>query len=470
MNQNQHPDDTNIADETTENLPDNKRNWFQRSFGPMHDGSIRGNMFLLIVTTIGSAFFVLPHCGRQIGLFFIALIMIGSASLSYLCSKILFYGFEETKASTYNECMELLLGKKIGFWSTVVIMMHTFGTSISTWIFSWIYVSNGILLALNKDPDTDKYSIWYQHAFFFCGFLVIFTVTLFRSIEKLKIISIVGFGMILFLVMVFVALTPRYFEHFNESGYIHLISFKWDIYALKAWGICMYMFLNQYAITPIYKTTKNVNFRRINKIIGRTIFMVCLVYLIILFCGYFSLPTNVFFEIFLLRPPINGESDYLISYGKIFFGFALFVGVMVRSHFVLIYFDQLIVKFRETYGSASNDDKYINFKSNETGETATMYPKTSVIVWKPKASIRNFVFLLVIATCATLGVKYLVKILGFLGSFVGVFELIIIPFSMFLVIDRRRGIMSQPVRILFVFSAILLTILSFCAVVTNFII
>lgn len=448
------------------------RNWFQRSFGRMEEGSIRGNMFLLIVTTIGSAFFVLPHCARQIGLFFSALLVISSALLSVGCSQILFIGFKETKANTYNECMEGLLGKKIGLMSTVVIMMHTFGTSVSTWIFSWIYLSNGVMQLLKVDPTKQHVSILYQHAFFYGGFLVIFTVTLFRSIEKLKLVSIVGFGMILFLVVVFVALMPQYFEHFNSEGYIKLIGFKWDLYALKAWGITNYMFLNQYAITPICKTTKNVNFRRVTKIIGRTIFVVCLVYIVILFCGYFSLPTNVWNEIFLLRPPLNGESDVLIMYGKIFFGMALFVGVMVRSHFVLIYFDQLIGKIKEAFSSpqSQHENAYINLVPVDSGETASMYPKTSVVVWKPVASIRNFVFLLVLSTSATLGVNYLLKILGFLGSFVGVFELIIIPVSMFLVIDRRRQLMSKASRFAFVFFSIILTIVSFCAVITNFLI
>lgn len=422
----------------------------------------------MIVTTIGSAFFVLPHCARQIGLFFAAILVIASALLSFSCSQILYAGFLETKATTYNECMEGLLGKKIGLMSTIVIMMHTFGSSISTWIFSWIYVSNGIMQLIGKDPSQQTPPLIVQHLFFYTGGCIIFLVTLFRSIEKLKMISIVGFGMILFLVGVFVALLPKYFEHYNSMGTIKLIGFKWDVYALKSWGITNYMFLNQYAITPIMKTTKNVNFRRVTKILGRTIFVVCLVYLLILFTGYFSLPTNALNEIFLLRPPIDGESDYIIMWGKILFGSALFVGVMVRGHFVLIYLDQLITKIRETFGSAGND-AYISVQG-ENGETESMYPKTNPIVWKPRAAIRNAIFLFTVSTCATLGVNYLLKILGFLGSFVGVFELIIIPVSMFLVIDRKRGYMSQPVRVTFVFFSLMLTIVSFCAVVANFII
>ena len=446
-----------------------KRNWVDRFFGKMSPGSIRGNMFLLIVTTIGSSFFVLPHCARKIGFFAVAILIIFSALLSFLCSEILYIGFEETNSKTYNECMESLLGKKMGFFSTLVVMFHTLGSVISVWIFSWIYLRNGVLSFLGRDPNVADSSLFYQNAYFFVGLLVIFTVTLFRSIEKLKLISILGFAIIICLVLVFICLTPRYFNYYNSLGLIRFVSFRNDMYILKAWGITNYMFLNQYAITPICKTTKDVSFKRVTKIIGRTILSVTLIYLVILFCGYFSLPTNIYNEIFLLREPISGESDSFILYGKILFGSALFVGVMVRSHFVLIYFDQLIEKFKEVFLNKSQVDVFLSEDGTESGETSTINPNTSLIVWKKNAIIRNFLFLGTLAILASLGVKHLVKIVGFIGSFVGVFELIIIPAAMFLVVDRKKKYMNKLWRAVFVFSTVFLTIVSIMAVIANFI-
>ena len=459
--------DSKITESENPNLAGNpKRDCFERTFGPLNEGSIRGNMFLLIVTTIGSAFFVLPHCARQIGIFFMCSMTLVSASLSIICSQILYIGFTETNAKTYNECMEKLLGKRIGFFSTLVVTMHTLGTSVSTWIFAWIYLSDGIAQYLKFDTKITPIPFYLQNLYFVFGMLLIFGVTLFRSIEKLKIVSIIGFVIIIYLVAVFVGLTPHYFKHFNSLGLIRMIPFKVDIYALKVWGITNYMFLNQYAITPICKNTKDVCFRRVSKIIGRTIVLVCLIYILILFCGYFSLPTNIINENFLLRSPIEGDDDYLIMYGKILFGLALFVGVMVRSHFVLIYFDQLIQKFKEVFFS-SGDGDYVMNAQNDTGETATMTPRTALIVWKPIAIIRNFCFLAILATLATLGVEYLLKILGFIGSFVGVFELIIIPACMFLVIDRKKRLMARYQRMAFVYGSVLLTSVSICAVFAN---
>lgn len=52
-------------------------------------------------------------------------------------------------------------------------------------------------------------------------------------------------------------------------------------------------------------------------------------------------------KIFLLRAPIPGSNDQAVVYGKIFFGIALFVGVFLRTFFLLTYFDSLVQKFWE---------------------------------------------------------------------------------------------------------------------------
>jgi hypothetical protein len=51
---------------------------------------------------------------------------------------------------------------------------------------------------------------------------------------------------------------------------------------------------------------------------------------------------------------------------------------------------------------------------------------------------------------AIFGMKYLDRIIGFVGSFVGVFELIVLPALMFLVLDFRRHYMSNNMKIVFI--------------------
>ena len=448
----------------------NSKNWMRRTFGKMEEGSLRGNMFLLIVTTIGSTFFILPHSARQIGIFLTALMLFASAFLSFYCSQMLYLGYKETKAKTYNECMEGMLGKKMGFLSTVVITLHTFGSAISTFIFSWKYIDAGIKKFLGIEISADSNTLLNQNVFFFLGIVVIYVVTLFRSIEKLKVISIFGFFLVIALVMVFLSMTEEYFEHYNSMGLISLVPFDFNVYGLKVWGICNYLFLNQYAITPICSNTKEVSLKRVSKIVWRAIFSIAFLYILTLFCGYFSLPTNINNEIFLLRPPITGNSDTLIKYGIFLFGCALFVGVTVRSYFLLIYFDQFIGKFKEVFLNAGKSEVYIAIGNESNGETNSMNSNRHLLVWKPNAMIRNFLFLTVMGILTSLGVNKLLSILGLIGSFVGVFELIIFPSLMFLAISKKRNIMGNWTRRVFVFSMIFLTCLSICSVFANILI
>lgn len=86
------------------------RSWFTRTFSTMKEGSLRAQIFLLIITTMGSSFFVLPFSGKKIGIGFTILMLCFSAFVSFASSSILFMGYRETKAKTYNECVKMILG------------------------------------------------------------------------------------------------------------------------------------------------------------------------------------------------------------------------------------------------------------------------------------------------------------------------------------------------------------------------
>lgn len=429
-----------------------RKSWFSRTFSPMTEGGIRGNIFLLIITTLGSSFFYLPYLARKTGLFSTILMVTFNAILGYICSRVLYLGFKQTKAKTYSECMELLLGRKMGFLSNVIILIHTIGAVMSTWIFSYRFLLNGLLQLLQL-PENGPFAKNFLLSFFPGGFALIFLVSLFGSTEKLKKISLMGIFLIIYLIIVFVYLTPEYFNYYDQRNEIQIKGVIWSWYMLKLWGITNYMYLNQYAIMPICANTTNVNFKRVTKIIRRSIMAVFLIYVLICFCGYFSLPSDSDNDIFLLRPPLPGDPDRLIMWGKILFGMALFVGVLVKSHFMLIYFEQLIGMFKDVFLQRQPTGGAMAAELSQSNKTP-LY-------------IRKFCFLLTHAVLTFFGIDNLSKILGFVGSFVGVFEVIIIPGYMFLAIDKERGLIKSSTRWLLIEGMVLMSIVSFAAVVYN---
>ena len=100
------------------------RSWHQRTFGKMDEGALRGNIFLMTLSTVGSAFFYLPYMAKEIGICTLLFLLALPAFTSYYFSYKLYYGFKATKAKTYDECMKEILGPKLGYLSNVVIFMH----------------------------------------------------------------------------------------------------------------------------------------------------------------------------------------------------------------------------------------------------------------------------------------------------------------------------------------------------------
>lgn len=134
---------------------DFKRSFIQRTFSSITPGGVRGNIFLFISTSIGSSFFLLPYTAKISGLVTILIFLLLAAFFTYFVSVILYLGFEYTKASSYSSCMESILGKKLGLFSSLVIFAHLFGGMMALWMFSFKFLSNGIYTFFELQPSTE---------------------------------------------------------------------------------------------------------------------------------------------------------------------------------------------------------------------------------------------------------------------------------------------------------------------------
>ena len=344
---------TNRSRVTMDASRKSNRSWFERTFSKMEEGSLRGNILLLIITTMGSSFFLLPYCAKRIGIMTTIGLLAVSGFISYYSSMLLFHGYSNTSAKTYDECVEKILGRKMGLLANIVVLLHTLGQVMSTWIFAFQFITSGIF----DITDTNETAEWfepYKYGFFVGTFFIIFLVTLGKSIEKLKFISMVGLMILLYLIGCLVYLTPEYFEYYIDKKQIHFRNFiaTWEI--LQVYGTCQYMFLNQYSIMSICNNLKNVSFSRTTKLVKRAIIVLFLIYVFVLFCGYFSQPDHMETQIFLLRKPIEGFNDTPVLIGKIGFGFTLMIGILVKSYYMLVYLEQLV---QNSYRILTHDSK-----------------------------------------------------------------------------------------------------------------
>ena len=86
---------------------------------------------------MGSAFLMIPYYAKQNGIILMVLVTIFPALISYVGSTFLYWGFKATEAKTYDECMQFVLGKSMGYFSNLIIFLDTFGGAIACWLFGY---------------------------------------------------------------------------------------------------------------------------------------------------------------------------------------------------------------------------------------------------------------------------------------------------------------------------------------------
>ena len=533
-----------IIEPTLENINiSEKKNFFVRTFSKMEKGGLRGNIFLMIITTTGCAFFYLPYQSKQTGIILTPLLLLFPCAVSYYSSSLLYLGFKTTKAKTFDECMNKILGRKLGFISNIMIFIHTFGAVVSVWLFSYEFLITAVKNIFNIDKD---YELEFERITFYsyCGiimcFLYISSIT--GKVETLKKISMIGILIIIYTLIVFGSLMPEYFEAYKSE--IKIVAYKLDINTFKTIGICFYLFLNQYTVLPICNNLKRICSKRITKVVRRTNGYSLLIYLLLTFIGYFSIPNNPGreYELFLKRPSLEGSSDYFVLVAQILFGINLIIAVLVKGHFFTLYFHQLIANLKSfikkkrrdsvifndkdenlmqskisenkskrrnkrsttslndsnlynTFISEQsdgfqfkiNEEKSVKKKEDKTivksfysdGEeidynfnmaTEVILPEDTIEekkIKKNKHYILNFFFILTTTIITILIRDVLHRFVSLIGSFVGIFEIVIFPFSMILVLNSKNKIMSKMQMVLLILVSIVFIILGICSFITT---
>lgn len=261
----------------------------------------------------------------------------------------MYYGFKHTKAVTYDECINRIFGRKVGLFANWVVFVHVFGAVVSTWIFSYIFCDKSVQKIFGAFSNVG--SEVFKYVYFGVTLVIMFVCVSFVNIDRLKFIAILGFLILLYLVVLFLAYTPKYFNHYNDNGEFRLEGFIFNTFAFKTYGLTQYIFLNQYSIIPLCNNVKDVSFRRIKKVIFRAMCILFLVYFSVMISGYFSQPSisrakEKLTELFILRPSFDKSKEIALVIGQTLFGITLFIANLVKSQFFIMYFHQIIKNTR----------------------------------------------------------------------------------------------------------------------------
>ena len=167
------------------------KSWFDRTFSKLDDGGLRGNTFLMLVSTAGCSYFYMPYFAKVSGLYAIIIFLSLTAFVSYYSSSKLYYAFKATQAKTFNECTEIILGSRLGFLANLMIFIHVYGSTLGIWAFSYKIINNVILINFPYLDNPGFQSI-FSYCYFIFVFLLLFLFNYFGNLNKIKSISAVG--------------------------------------------------------------------------------------------------------------------------------------------------------------------------------------------------------------------------------------------------------------------------------------
>ena len=317
---------------------DNKRSLFHKIFGPMEAGSIRGSIFNMVILSLGTGMFALPKYMSNTSLVFSCILIIGICISVWWSLLLLSKACEKNKIYNYSKLIEHLYGKFFAIIYDTIVILYSFGVLILFNII--IYTTLGEALygihyykeykTLVEFKNNSFWSKWYIQLLLPYGasIVIVYPMCLIKDVSKLRIISLIGVMNIIFLILIVIFQSKDYITKDNLENNVNYIDlrkgFKGKFDALNFISTIFYASCFHIGCVPVINTLKNNVRRRIFKAIRRTILIDIFLYLSIAVIGYLTYPKNTP-SLIIQRPTlIEGESDIIMSIGKLGLVFTFF--------------------------------------------------------------------------------------------------------------------------------------------------
>ena len=317
---------------------DNKRSLFNKIFGPMEAGSIRGSIFNMVILSLGTGMFALPKYMSNTSLFLACFLIIGICFAVWWSLLLLSKACEKNKIYNYSKLIELLYGKIFSLIYDIIVILYSFGVLI---LFNCIIFSNlgealyGIYYyvqydTLQKFLNNSFWNEWYIKVLlpYASSIIIVYPMCLIKDVSKLRIISLIGVINIIGLIIIVIYQSKDYIKKENIENNINYFDikkgFQGDFDTLHFISCIFYASCFHIGCVPVINTLTNNVQRRIEKAIRRTILIDIFFYLVIAVVGYLSCPIDTP-SLIIQRPTIKPhDSDIVMGIGKIGFVFTFF--------------------------------------------------------------------------------------------------------------------------------------------------
>ena len=306
------PSSSNDQSEEVNPNPELSRDFMNKLFGPIKPGSIRGSIFNLVILSLGSGCLSLPRyiSKTSISLGLAMVVVIGLlvwwalTLMSKVCAKEGIY--------IYSNLIKKVYGKSLALVYDIVVILYTFGVLIlnQTIIFTLLGEAIYNLFFYWKFSSNEEFlekSFWaYPYVKYVVPYVIglgiIFPLCLIKDVSKLRIASLIGVVVLISIILLLIIEAPFYFKHYLDYIYkkddasTHLNIFHIERgfdNTLTFFELCssmFYAYVTTIGAVPIFNSLQNRVYRRIQKVVRRTIIFDIGLFLVIVTIGYLTCP------------------------------------------------------------------------------------------------------------------------------------------------------------------------------------
>ena len=287
---------TNLIEKDTLNSYDKaynrKKKCFQRYFGKMNQGSLRGSIFALSSIALGTGCLSLPLRCTQIGLINGIILLLFGAIFSYWTLCCMDKAARKSKYKDYSPIVKEILGKKTGILLDIVILIDIF-VVITAYLVVIYSLIGRVIFDLNiikgsyDEFEIFEKEIWDKNIY---KFTIMFSIS---------IVVLILYGIIVIMIE-----CPFFYSNYlknikkdnDKSTYPNFIDikkgFKSDLLFLQCFATIFFCFNCHIGVFPVYKTLKNNTSKRIKKVFKRSVLLNSIIYILISISGFLTSPIN----------------------------------------------------------------------------------------------------------------------------------------------------------------------------------
>lgn len=308
------------------------RTCFQKTFGKMGPGSMRGSIFNLCILSLGSGCLALPQKIGYMSLFISPIVILLAGLSNFFTLSILGNVSKKYKIKKYEDVVTKFFGERVSNFFSIVMCLNQAGMIILYQVIMYKLLG-GVINEIFGYGFIDvesfiKGSFWnfLKTKFLVCygiAICILFPLCILKSISKMRYASTFGIISLILLILIVVMECPFYikknfFENNLKINYIDVRpGFTKKMEFLKSVATLIYAYAKHVGVFPVLESFHNPTKKRVKQLFARATCLDMICYLIIGISGYLTQPENTP-DIIIERTKIF-KSDYLMTLGQFLF-------------------------------------------------------------------------------------------------------------------------------------------------------